>query len=90
MDGTVSFEPETDTERLTAVVAAALIAPATVGYLSLLEGWYPQTAASVAVLISVWLVVAFQRLSRGEFAVGLTTGTVSGTVLGLTYYTHLV
>lgn len=75
---------------MTVVVTAVLIAPATVGYLSLLEGWEPRTATTVGALVAVWLVVAVGRLSRDEVAVGLVTGTVTGALLGLAYHTHAV
>lgn len=83
---TVKLTPETNAEVLTAVVTMALIAPATVGYLSLLEGWEPYTASEVAIFVCAWLVVTLQRLFREEFAVGLVTGTAMGAAFGWTYY----
>lgn len=83
---TVKFTPRTNGELLTAVVTVALIAPATIGYLSLLEVWEPYTAGRVAVFVCAWLVVALPRLFREEFAVGLVTGTATGAALGSAYY----
>ncbi|MDZ7687580.1 MAG: hypothetical protein U5J64_02455 [Halobacteriales archaeon] len=88
MNGTISFEPKTRAERLSAVLAASLTAPATVGYLSLLVGWSQRVALAVIVLISAWLVFAslIRLLLRGDTDFYILTGTVSGAALGWMYH----
>jgi hypothetical protein len=86
MNKMVNLTPKTRKEVLTAAVTVALIAPATAGYLSLLEGWNPRIAGGIGVLIGVWLVVALQSLFREEFAVGLVTGVALGAACGSAYY----
>lgn len=86
MNREVKFTPKTEKEMLTAVVTVALIAPVTAGYLSLLEGWKPGTAAGVAVLVGVWVLVALPMLLRKETAFYLVTGAATGAALGWIYY----